>query len=198
MFQRDGRNKEFDRKRIIVISEKLKDSGMEKIVSFVQGIGTHDNWTFQFETGNNFSGFEILDQIDNMVKPELFEYENVLAEIKSCLVNKTCVLMTHLMMNIMMTGLTKFLQMRVQMTLWKEHIDIFDPFDNFEYLGCNADLSKEILKKISAQSLISLSLDANKILIFITVVNNSDFNCFIHTKKMAQSRFTKLISIKIA
>ena len=158
MFQTEGSIKEFDRKRIIVISEKLKDSGMEKIVSFVQGIGIHDNQTFQFETEDNFSGFEILDQIDNMVNPELFEYENVLDEIKSCLVNKTCVLMTVEKKDDLLNDehydewFDKVFTNEGTDDSVERMRDIFDPADNFEYLGCNADLSKEILKKISAQS----------------------------------------------
>ena len=158
MFQTEGSIKEFDRKRIIVISEKLKNSGMEKIVSFVQGIGIHDNKTFQFETEDNFSGFEILDQIDNMVKPELFEYENVLDEIKSCLVNKTCVLLTVENKDDSIDDgnyddwFDKVFTNEGTDDSVERMRDIFDPADNFEYLGCNADLSKEILKKISAQT----------------------------------------------
>ena len=39
MFETEEKAKQFDRKRVIIISEKLKNSGMEKIIFFLQGIG---------------------------------------------------------------------------------------------------------------------------------------------------------------
>ena len=99
-----------------------------------------------------------MDQIDNLVNPDLFEYENVLDEIKSCLVNKTCVLMTIENKDDSIANddyddwFDKVFTNEGTDDSVARMRDIFDPSDNFEYLGCNADLSKEIVKKLSAQA----------------------------------------------
>ena len=97
-----------------------------------------------------------MDQFEDVIKQDLFEYENVTKEIQDCLLNKNCVLMT-------IQNNSESIKDE-DYNDWFEKVftnkgtddsvsrmrDIFDTNDNFEYLGCNSDLSKEILKKLSA------------------------------------------------
>ena len=97
-----------------------------------------------------------MDQFEDTIKQELFEYENVTKEIQDSLVNKNCVLMT-------IQNNSESIKDE-DYNDWFEKVftnegtddsvsrirDIFDTTDNFEYLGCNSDLSKEILKKLAA------------------------------------------------
>ena len=59
-------------------------------------------------------------------------------------------MMSQLKMRITITGLTRFFTNEGTDDSVARLRDIFDTNDNLEYLGCNTDLSKVILKKVSA------------------------------------------------